>query len=114
MQSSLSAARDKKTDFTPRTGGNRYRVLDPAQPQGGGEAAKVGKVAKASLASAPGEEAAAVMENGIEGEDAGLTKEVKSKTTKGTKPISSTTSAAGSLDFLLARALQTTSTQHHR
>jgi hypothetical protein len=112
MQSSLSAARDKKTDFTPRTGGNRYRVLDPAQAQiGEGEGAKVDK---ASLASAPGEEAAAVMENGIEGEDAGLTKEVKSKTTKGTKPISSTTSAAGSLDFLLARALQTTSSQHHR
>lgn len=29
MQSSLSSARDRKTDFAPRTGGNRYKVVKP-------------------------------------------------------------------------------------
>ena len=29
MRNSLSSAREKKTDFTPRTGGNRYKVIRP-------------------------------------------------------------------------------------
>lgn len=33
MQSSLSAAREKKTGFHPRTGGNRYKVIKEQQGQ---------------------------------------------------------------------------------
>lgn len=83
MQTSLSAARERKTDFTPRTGGNRYKVVKPDAP--------------APIAAATAESAASTVATtaGVaEGAPSG------SATVKAKK--------SGNMDWLLARALQTT------
>lgn len=67
MQTSLAKAREEKTDFTPRSGGNSYKVI------------------KAETAAAPG----------ASGET-----------------VTAKKGASANLDFLLARALQTTIQDH--
>lgn len=86
MRTSLSSAREKKTDFHPRTGGNRYKVLkeqqavpDMKNSNDGGAEIDIEKEVKATE------------KQGKDGERS----QIKSKTGFNT-------------DFLLARALQTT------
>lgn len=87
MQSSLTSARDKKTDFTPRTGGNRYRVLNATSVE-----------EKAALV------AASAGDKGNEGVNGEKPAEDQ---TKGKSEKKTAKSGAGNLDFLLARAVHT-------
>lgn len=93
MQSSLATAREKKSDFTPRTGGNRYRVTKPDE-----NGIELGKLKLTDVAGGP--PASAVV--AVEGEKE--EQEHKEKDKDKAKQKKSTTN----LDFLLARALQTT------
>ena len=83
MQTSLSAARERKTDFTPRTGGNRYKVVKPDAP------APIA-AATAQGAASIAEPTAGAAEGAASGSAAGKAKK------------------SGNVDWLLARALQTT------
>ena len=102
MQSSLSAARDKKTDFTPRTGGNRYRVLDPSESS----------VDKAALTVAVDDPEAKGPAEGIEEKAEPETKQENATAAGKAKTRSSGGQGGGNLDFLLARALQSATLQH--
>lgn len=109
MQSSLSAARDKKTDFTPRTGGNRYRVLDSSE----------NSIDKASLAvaagvgtEAAGQEATAASAAKGAGEKAEPESKQETTIAGRNKMKSAGGQGGGNLDFLLARALQGATLQH--
>ena len=109
MQSSLSAAREKKTDFTPRTGGNRYRVLDPSE----------NSVDKAALtvAAAAGTDSVAAEKPAVgaaEGAGEKVEPVTKQETTGAGKSKARTAGGqgGGNLDFLLARALQSATLQH--
>lgn len=87
MRTSLSSARDKKTDFHPRTGGNRYKVIKeqqavPDMKDGNNDTNAGIDIEK---------EVQATKKQGQDGERS----QIKSKTGFNT-------------DFLLARALQTT------
>ena len=85
MRTSLSSARDKKTDFHPRTGGNRYKVIkEQAAPDGKEHAGQID--IKKEVQATLGDEA-----------QAGGEKKSQAKTKSGFNT-----------DFLLARALQTT------
>jgi hypothetical protein len=84
MKTSLSSARDKKTDFHPRTGGNRYKVIkEQAAPDGKEDAGQI-DIEK---------EVQATIGEGQVGEK----KKSQAKTKSGFNT-----------EFLLARALQTT------
>lgn len=88
MRTSLSSAREKKTDFHPRTGGNRYKVIKSQQA--------VPDVTEKNDSS--------TADNGID-----IEKEVKATEKHGGGEKSHIKSKTGfNTDFLLARALQTT------
>lgn len=87
MQTTLSAAREKKTDFTPRTGGNRYKVV------------KASEEAQDSVKSEAGDDAE-------QGGDKLLGEDAESKAAKPASAANKSTKQ--NMDFVLARALQTT------
>lgn len=92
MRTSLSSARDKKTDFHPRTGGNRYRVTkEQAVPDTKADASEIDIEKEVQATTDNSGSGVGAVQGGGEG-----------------KKSSEKARSGFNTDFLLARALQTT------
>jgi hypothetical protein len=103
MRTSLASARDKKTDFHPRTGGNRYKVIKEQSATADAADSVAEQDNKATTA--------AVAAETFSKSDANAGPAAASSAEKKTAKIKAATTAKSggfNTDFLLARALQTT------